>query len=46
LKQVAEDVKEGGRLDRPPTMEGRSITIILTPMSQSSEKKPAEVGNA
>ncbi len=46
LKQVAEEVKDEARLDRPPTMEGRAITIILTPVPQKVERKPAEVGNA
>ena len=46
LKQVAEEVKDEARLDRPPTMEGRAITIILTPVAQKVERKPAEVGNA
>ena len=44
LKRVAEELKDDARLERPPTMEGRALAIILTP--NTAAKKPAEVKNA
>ncbi len=44
LKRVAEQLKDDGRLERPPTMEGRALAIILTP--NTAAKKPVEVKNA
>lgn len=44
LKRVAEQLKDDARLERPPTMEGRALAIILTP--NTAAKKPAEVKNA
>jgi translation initiation factor IF-3 len=44
LKRVAEKLKDDGRLERPPTMEGRALAIILTP--NTAAKKPVEVKNA
>ena len=44
LKRVAEELKDDARLERPPTMEGRALAIILTP--NTAAKKPVEVKNA
>ena len=44
LKRVAEQLKDDARLERPPTMEGRALAIILTP--NTAAKKPVEVKNA
>ena len=47
LKRVADQLKEEAKLERPPTMEGRALAIILTPNSGvKPSKKPAEVKNA
>ena len=44
LKRVAEQLKDDARLERPPTMEGRALAIILAP--NTAAKKPVEVKNA
>ena len=40
LKRVADDLKDEVRLEKPPAMEGRSLSMILLPNAQPS--KPAE----
>ena len=40
LKRVADDLKDEVRLERPPAMEGRSLSMILLPNAQQT--KPAE----
>jgi len=40
LKRVADDLKDEVRLERPPAMEGRALSMILLPSAQQS--KPAE----
>ena len=44
LKRVAEQLKDDARLERPPTMEGRALAIILAP--NTAANKPVEVKNA
>ena len=47
LKRVADKLKEEAKLERPPTMEGRALAIILTPNAAVKPgRKPAEVKNA
>ena len=40
LKRVADDLKDEVRLEKPPAMEGRALSMILLPNVQQS--KPAE----
>ena len=44
LKRVADEVQEEARLESPPGMEGRSVTIMLAPGIRKSVKKVAQVG--
>ncbi len=47
LRRVADQLKEEAKLERPPTMEGRALAIILTPNATVKPgRKPAEVKNA
>jgi translation initiation factor IF-3 len=41
LKRVADEVQDDSRLEKPPGMEGRAISIILVPAKQKAEKKVA-----
>ena len=41
LKRVADEVQDGSRLEKPPGMEGRSISIVLVPSNKKTEKKVA-----
>jgi translation initiation factor IF-3 len=38
LKRVADDLKDDVRLEKPPALEGRALSMILIPNSQRSEK--------
>jgi translation initiation factor IF-3 len=38
LKRVADDLKEFVRLEKPPSMEGRSLSMILIPGLQKPER--------
>lgn len=40
LEQVAEKLKGVGSVERIPAMEGRTMTMIVSPMPQKSEKPP------
>ena len=44
LKRVADDLKDEVRLEKPPAMEGRSLSMILLPSAQRTEKaeKPVQ----
>ena len=52
LKRVADDLKDEVRLERPPAMEGRSLSMILLPSAQPSnraekaEKKVEDLADA
>ena len=46
LKRVADEVQEEARLEKPPGMEGRAMSIVLSPGPKRGEKKVAEVNNA
>lgn len=39
LRRVVDVVKEEANLDKMPTMEGRSLSIVLTPITQKTNKK-------
>ena len=43
LKQVADVMKDEARLERAPAMEGRSLSIILTPAPRKGDTKISEV---
>jgi translation initiation factor IF-3 len=38
LKRVADDLKDDVRLEKPPALEGRALSMILIPNSHRSEK--------
>ncbi len=38
LKRVADDMKEDVRLEKPPSMEGRALSMILIPSLPKGEK--------
>ena len=39
LKKVADDMKEDVRLEKPPTMEGRALSMILIPSPTATTTK-------
>jgi len=39
LRRVVDVVKEESNLDKAPTMEGRSLSVVLTPIAQKINKK-------
>ena len=45
LKRVADDLKDMVRLEKPPAMEGRALSMILIPTAQKTEaaQKPERV---
>ena len=38
LKRVADDLKDMVRLEKPPAMEGRALSLILIPTAQKPER--------
>jgi translation initiation factor IF-3 len=46
LKRVADEVQEEARLEGPPGMEGRAMSIVLVPGARRAEKKVSEVQDA
>lgn len=48
LKNVVERVKDVGRLETPPTLEGRFLTLLLAPLpkKEAHPKPPKEVARA
>ena len=46
LKRVADQIQEEARLETPPAMEGRAVSIMLAPAPRRAEKKVSEVANA
>lgn len=46
LKRIANEVQDAAKLEGPPGMEGRAVSIMLAPTFKKSEKKTAEVGDA
>ena len=49
LKRVADDLKDEVRLEKPPAMEGRSLSMILIPgahRGERPEKKVEDLANA
>ena len=43
LKRVADELKEDVRLEKPPAMEGRSLSMILIPTPQRGEQAEQKV---
>lgn len=41
LKRVADDLKNEVRLEKPPSMEGRSLAMILIPTAAQAQAQPA-----
>ena len=39
LKRVADELKDEVRLERPPSMEGRALSMVLIPALQKPEQK-------
>jgi translation initiation factor IF-3 len=46
LKRVADDLLDAARLDAPPGMEGRSMSIVLTPGARKADKTIGETDSA
>ena len=46
LKRVAEDLKDEIRLEKPPSMEGRALSMILIPNTTKTEKKDEDLADA
>ena len=46
LKRVAEDLKDEIRLEKPPAMEGRALSMILIPNTSKTEKKDEDLADA
>ena len=44
LKKVADDMKEDVRLEKPPTMEGRALSMILIPSLAATKVEKSETG--
>ena len=42
LRRVADEMKDEIRLERPPAMEGRSLSMVLIPSLQKGEERAAQ----
>ena len=42
LKQVVDTVKEEAKLEKAPSFEGRSLSMIMVPVQRKPEKKPED----
>ena len=42
LRRVADELKDEIRLERPPAMEGRSLSMVLIPSLQKGEERAAQ----
>ena len=45
LKRVADDLKDEVRLEKPPAMEGRALSMILLPTAQRSDRVEKKAQN-
>ena len=43
LKKVADDLKDEVRLEKPPAMEGRALSMILLPSAQAATRTDQQV---
>jgi hypothetical protein len=39
LRKVADELKDEVRLERPPAMEGRALSMVLIPSAQKAEER-------
>ncbi len=46
LRRVADELKDEVRLERPPSMEGRSLSMVLIPSLQKSEERNSQRASA
>jgi translation initiation factor IF-3 len=46
LKRVAEELQDDARLEKPPGMEGRAMSIVLVPGARKAEKRVAITADA
>ena len=46
LKRIADELKDEVRLERPPAMEGRSLSMTLIPNSSRGDKKAEDLADA
>ena len=46
LKRVADELREDVRLEKPPAMEGRALSMILLPTPHRADKKVEDVADA
>ena len=46
LKRVADELKEEVRLEKPPAMEGRALSMILIPAAGRGDKKAEDLADA
>ena len=46
LNRGAEDLKDEIRLEKPPSMEGRALSMILIPNTSKTEKKDEDLADA
>ena len=46
LKRVADELKDEVRLERPPSMEGRALSMVLIPALSTSEKSEKDSSNS
>ena len=44
LKRVADELKDEVRLERPPAMEGRALSMVLIPAMATTKEKSADDG--
>ena len=42
LRRVADELKDEVRLERPPAMEGRSLSMVLIPSLQKGEERSVQ----
>jgi translation initiation factor IF-3 len=46
LKRIADDLKDEVRLERPPAMEGRALSMTLIPSSSRGDRKAEDLADA
>jgi translation initiation factor IF-3 len=46
LKRIADDMKDEVRLERPPSIEGRALSMTLIPSSSRGDRKAEDLADA
>jgi len=46
LRRVADELKDEVRLERPPAMEGRALSMVLIPSAQKAEERNLQRASA